>query len=142
MALFRKNKSSPPAAPAGSETAFIGPKLSVKGKVSGSGNLIVMGRVEGEFDLAGELVVAPAAVLEAELRAERMTVSGKVTGNLTARGKIHLEKSAIVGGRMVAERLSIAEGAVFNGEIEMKPAVAAPAAPAPKPPAGPGKKGE
>jgi cytoskeletal protein CcmA (bactofilin family) len=132
MALFSKEKpeSAPPdAVRSDHETAFFGAKLSVKGKVSGSGNLIVMGKLEGEFDLNGELVVAPPAVLNGEIKAVSVTVSGSVTGNLTAREKIHLEKSAVVSGRMNAPRLSVAEGASFNGDIEMKkPAEAAPAA--------------
>ncbi|MGE5257572.1 MAG: bactofilin family protein [Hyphomicrobiales bacterium] len=131
MALFAKDK--PDAAPSGAErsdheTAFFGAKLSVKGKVSGSGNLIVMGKLEGEFDLNGELVVAPPAVLNGEIKAVNVTVSGNVTGNLTAREKIHLEKSAVVSGRLNTPRLSVADGASFNGDIEMKkPAEAAPA---------------
>jgi cytoskeletal protein CcmA (bactofilin family) len=131
MALFTKEKTQ--TAPSGAvrsdhETAFFGAKLSVKGKVSGSGNLIVMGKLEGEFDLNGELVVAPPAVLNGEIKAVSVTVSGNVTGNLTAREKIHLEKSAVVSGRLSAPRLSVADGASFNGEIEMKkPAEVTPA---------------
>jgi cytoskeletal protein CcmA (bactofilin family) len=131
MALFGKEKpeAALPAAPrSDQDTAFFGGKLSVKGKVSGSGNLIVMGKLEGEFDLNGELVIAPPAVLNGEIKAVNITVSGNVTGNLTAREKIHLEKSAVVNGRLNSPRLSVAEGAVFNGDVEMKkPAEAGPA---------------
>jgi len=132
MALFAKEK--PETAPTGAvrsdhETAFFGAKLSVKGKVSGSGNLIVMGKLEGEFDLNGELVVAPPAVLNGEIKAVNVTVSGNITGNLTAREKIHLEKSAVVNGRLSSPRLSVADGASFNGDVEMKkPAEGAPEA--------------
>jgi cytoskeletal protein CcmA (bactofilin family) len=123
MALFAKEKAQ--TAPAGAvrsdhETGFFGAKLSVKGKVSGSGNLIVMGKLEGEFDLNGELVIAPPAVLNGEIKAVSVTVSGSVTGNLSAREKIHLEKSAVVNGRLNTPRLSVAEGASLNGDIEMK----------------------
>ena len=132
MALFGKEKpeiAPPPAGRSDQETAFFGAKLAVKGKVSGSGNLIIMGKLEGEFELNGELVVAPPAVLNGEIKAVNVTVSGNVTGKLTAREKIHLEKSAVVSGRMNTPRLSVADGASFNGDIEMKkPAEAAPAA--------------
>ena len=130
MALFAKEKpETKPSAPVRGdhETAFFGTKLSVKGKVSGSGNLIVMGKLEGEFDLNGELIIAPPAVLNGEIKAVNVTVSGNVTGNLTAREKIHLEKSAVVNGRLNTPRLSVADGASFNGDIEMKkPAEGAP----------------
>jgi cytoskeletal protein CcmA (bactofilin family) len=123
MGIFTKDKpeaAAPDAARSSGDTAFFGAKLSIKGKVTGSGNLIVMGKLEGEVDLAGELVVAPTAVLNGEIRAVTLAVSGHVTGTLTAREKIHLEKSAVVSGRMATPRISMVDGATFNGEIEMK----------------------
>ena len=123
MGMFAKDKSESAASGAArsdSDTAFFGAKLSIKGKVFGSGNLIVMGRLEGEVDLAGELVVAAPAVLNGEIRAVTLAVSGNVTGTLTAGEKIHLEKSAVVSGRMSAPRLSVVDGAIFNGEVEIK----------------------
>jgi cytoskeletal protein CcmA (bactofilin family) len=138
MGLFAKNR--PSAAPAvaeqrGLETSFFGSNLAVNGKVSGSGNLIVMGKLEGEFDLNGELVVAASALVNGEAKVVRVTVSGGFSGSLTAKEKIHFEKSAMVSGRLITPRLSMAEGATFNGEIEMKrPAEGRPPAiePAPK----------
>ena len=123
MGLFAKDKSESAASGAArsdSDTAFFGAKLSIKGKITGSGNLIVMGKLEGEVDLAGELVVAAPAVLNGEIRAVTLAVSGNVTGTLTAGEKIHLEKSAVVSGRMCTPRLSVVDGATFNGEIEIK----------------------
>jgi cytoskeletal protein CcmA (bactofilin family) len=123
MGIFAKDKPEAAVADAGrsnGDTAFFGAKLAVKGKISGSGNLIVMGRLEGEVDLAGELVVAPPAVLNGDIRAVTLAVSGNVTGTLAAREKIHLEKGAVVNGRMTTPRISVVDGATFNGEIEMK----------------------
>jgi cytoskeletal protein CcmA (bactofilin family) len=123
MGIFAKDKpetAASDAARSNGDTAFFGAKLSIKGKVTGSGNLIVMGKLEGEVDLAGELVVAAPAVLNGEIKAVTLAVSGHVKGTLTAGEKIHLEKSAVVSGRMSTPRLSVADGATFNGEIEMK----------------------
>ena len=128
MALFGKQKqkqkpktTSPPSSARGDqETASVGSKLTIKGKVSGSGNLVIMGRLEGDFDTAGELVVAPPAIVNGEVKASSISVSGTVTGNLTAADRIHLEKTAQVNGRMASGRISIADGAMFDGEIEMR----------------------
>lgn len=125
MGIFSKAKPGPgPASGSRSpnETAFIGSKLAIRGKVSGSGNLIVMGKLEGELDLNGELVVAPSARVDGEIQAATLTLSGRITGRLTAREKISLEKAAVVSGRLKTQRLSVAEGATFNGEIEMEQA--------------------
>ncbi len=123
MGLFGKKKVNGGTAGGqdSRQTALLGPKLAIKGKVSGSGNLILMGKLEGEFDLDGELVIAPPALVDGEVKALTLNVSGTVSGNLTARDKIRLEKSARVQGRLIAPRLSVDDGCVFNGEIEMKP---------------------
>ncbi len=131
MGIFVKDK--PSAVPVAVErgdpaTSFFGAKLSVKGKVSGAGNLVVMGKIEGEFDLNGELVIAPSALVNGEVKAASVTVSGGLSGNLKALEKIHLEKSAVVSGRLLTPRLSMNDGATFNGEIEMmKPSEGKPA---------------
>jgi cytoskeletal protein CcmA (bactofilin family) len=128
MALFRKKDSHSSSAPPGAatsrddETAFLGAQISVKGKVSGGGNLIVMGRLEGEFDLKGEMVVAPTAVVTGEVKAGSVTISGTLTGTVAARERIHIEKGAVVNGRLAGARLSVADGALFNGEIAMQQA--------------------
>jgi cytoskeletal protein CcmA (bactofilin family) len=123
MALFAKDK--PVAAPAVVErgdpgTSFFGAALSIKGKVSGSGNMIVMGKFEGELDLTGELVIAPSALVNGEVKAVSVTISGGFSGMLMVKERIHLEKSAVANGRLHTPKLSIADGAVLNGEVEMK----------------------
>ncbi|MFO7708363.1 MAG: polymer-forming cytoskeletal protein [Desulfobacterales bacterium] len=130
MGLFGKKKTEGPAAGAqtGHGTAFIGAGLDIKGKVSGKGNLIMMGRLEGEFDLGGELIISPPAVVKGEVKALTLSVSGAVQGTLTANDKILLEKSARVQGKLVTPRLAVEEGAMFNGEIDMQPKAAEAAA--------------
>jgi cytoskeletal protein CcmA (bactofilin family) len=123
MGLFAKDRPDAASAvhePGDHETSFFGTKLSIKGKVSGAGNVIVMGKLEGEFDLNGELVVAPSALVSGEVKAISVTVSGGFSGTLTALEKIHIEKSAVVSGRLLTSRLSMVDGAIINGEIEMK----------------------
>jgi cytoskeletal protein CcmA (bactofilin family) len=137
MGLFAKDKAAGASASAAGrdgdhETSFFGAKLTVKGRVSGGGSLIVMGTLEGEFDLNGELVIAPSASVNGDVRAVSVAVSGGFSGSLTARQRIHLEKSAVVNGRLAAPKLSMVEGAVLNGEVEMeKPSESKPAPNAP-----------
>jgi cytoskeletal protein CcmA (bactofilin family) len=127
MGLFKK--TTPGAAvvagagtPHDDETGFLGAQISVKGKVTGGGNLIVMGKLEGEFELKGEVVVAPSAVVSGTVTAGSVTISGSLTGTVEARERIHLEKGAVVHGRLATARLSVADGAVFNGEVAMQKA--------------------
>ena len=89
MGLFGKKQSHAP--PVGSqsdpETSFLGTNLSVKGKVSGSGNLNMMGKLEGELELGGDLVIAPSAVVSGQIKAVTITANGNISGTLTGRGQ-------------------------------------------------------
>ena len=120
MGLLENQSDAPPVGSQGDqETSFLGTNLSVKGKVSGSGNLNIMDKFEGELDLAGDLVIAPSAVVSGEIKAVTIAVNGNFSATLTGRDQIDLQKS-FGSGRITTPRLSVSDGALFNDEIEMK----------------------
>jgi cytoskeletal protein CcmA (bactofilin family) len=124
MPLFgKKNKESKivrqPPASASNETTYFGQNLKIKGRVSGNGNLIILGRLNGEFRLKGRLKIAQPAQIRGDLNADVISVNGNVHGSLTAHDSVQLEQTARVDGRINTPKLSILEGAVFNGEVNM-----------------------
>ena len=124
MALFGKKKNSksqPVAVPtsSGKDTTYLGQKLTIKGTVSGDGNVIILGRLEGKFDLKGELTIAEPATVQGEINAGLISVKGKAEGTVTAHNKIHLESSASVAGKVRAASISMSEGARVDGEMTM-----------------------
>ena len=44
---------------------------------------------------------------------------GSVKGNVTAKEKFELRAGGIVDGELIAPKVAMAEGATFNGKIEM-----------------------
>ena len=63
MPLFgKKDKDSekkaqrPQAAVSQNETSYFGKNLMIRGRVSGNGNVIILGGFEGEFDLHGRII--------------------------------------------------------------------------------------
>lgn len=124
MALFGKKKGSkPPQASSpgstGKDTTYLGQKLKIKGTVSGDGNVIILGQLEGKFDLKGELTVAEPASVVGEIRAGLISVKGKTEGTVVAHDKLHLEPSAKVTGKVYAKTISMLEGAQLDGEMAM-----------------------
>ena len=113
---------------------------SIRGKVHGEGDLEVRGRIEGDVDVTGELVVADGAMLRANVRGGRVVIRGAVVGDVSATDAIVLEETARVVGNLTAERIAIALGAQIRGELAMdvgmgdetarRPAAAARPAPA------------
>jgi cytoskeletal protein CcmA (bactofilin family) len=132
MALFRKKTAakSKPVAGAGAggkDTTYLGRKLKVKGTVSGDGNVIILGQLEGKFDLKGELTIAEPANVSGEIRAGLISVKGLADGMVIARDKLHLEPSAKVSGKVYAKTVSMLEGAQMDGEMAMSSSPGRPA---------------
>jgi cytoskeletal protein CcmA (bactofilin family) len=127
---------------------------SVRGRVSGDGDLEVRGRVEGELDITGALTIAEGAIVRASLRASTVVVRGAVRGDVRATELVVIEESARLVGNVHAPRVAISAGAQVRGAIEMggeftlakiesaaakhtRPAAAPAARPAPAPAARP-----
>ena len=58
-------------------------------------------------------------MVEADIRADELTINGTASGNIDASTKVSINQSARVNGDIKATRVVIEDGAVFNGSIEM-----------------------
>ena len=124
MPLFGKKKNEkiaerPKAASSQNETTYFGKNMMIKGRVSGNGNVIILGGLDGEFNLRGRVKVAQSAKIKGEVKADVISVNGSVKGSLAAKERIHLDQTARIEGQITTPRLSISEGAAFDGEISM-----------------------
>ena len=129
MGLFGKKKESvpqkkpaivkSPASDIQKDTTYFGKNLKIKGNVSGNGNMIIMGKFDGEFDLKGEITISEPARVKGNVKAGILSVKGNVDGNLTATTRVNIEKTAKIKGRIITPKITVVEGAQFNGEIEM-----------------------
>jgi cytoskeletal protein CcmA (bactofilin family) len=124
MTLFGKKRNEkkaerPRAALSQNETSYFGKNLKIKGRVSGNGDIIILGGLDGEFDLRGRVKVAQSAKIKGEVKADVISVNGSVRGSLVAKERIHLDQTARIEGQINTPRLSISEGASFDGEIKM-----------------------
>jgi cytoskeletal protein CcmA (bactofilin family) len=124
MALFSKKQDekkpvAPPAPSGKKEATYFGKNLKIKGNVSGKGDIIILGKLEGEFNLKGALQVAEPASVTGEVKASNITVKGSVEGTITAVDKIHLDPTAKIKGQINSPKISVTDGATFDGEINM-----------------------
>jgi cytoskeletal protein CcmA (bactofilin family) len=98
---------------------FIGSKVTVKGTISGSQDLVVHGRVEGRVGLDNRLTVEEEGTVAADVEVTEATVKGELRGDMIASRAAVLHTTARVVGSIRAPRLVIEEGARFSGNIEM-----------------------
>lgn len=99
--------------------ASIGRTTKIVGRLTGDGDLLVEGRVEGELSLRGHLTVADGGVIAAPVSAGDLTVAGMVDGDVEASGVVTVRATGTVRGSIRAPRIALDEGARFTGRIEM-----------------------
>lgn len=82
-------------------------------------DLRIDGEVKGTIECQGTLFVAEGAVVSAKIDAENVTVAGDLNGEIVCRGRLQMLPSGRVRGKIATETLVIAEGAYYEGELEM-----------------------
>ena len=105
----------------GRDVVNIGKSVVIKGELSGSEDLTIEGRVEGQIELREHvLTIGPHGKIQAQVFAKSVIVMGHVTGNITASDKINIRENGSVEGDLNAPTIAISEGAQFRGSIDMK----------------------
>jgi len=101
------------------QVGVIGKGIVIRGNLTGGGNLVIEGRVEGQIDLKNHLTIENTGRVQADIRADELTINGEASGNIDASSRVAISASAKVAGDIKAPRVVIEDGAVFNGSIEM-----------------------
>ena len=107
------------AAPASGTETIIGPGVRVEGDLKSPSGVELYGTVEGSFEVAGLLVVRESGRVTGDVTAQDVIVHGAVEGRVIAEQKIELGSSGRIKGDVRARTVSIAEGAYFQGKVEM-----------------------
>ena len=98
----------------------IGASVAFDGDLTCDEDITFEGRLTGSIHVReAALIVAQTAQLEATIRAQRVVVHGTVQGPISAGQRIELAPSAKVTGDLSATQVVIADGAEFNGSIDM-----------------------
>ena len=94
--------------------------LTIRGEVSGSESVELLGTLEGPLTTEGFCHVHESGRLRGHLSATDVIVEGELEGNIVARGKVELGASARVKADIRAQAIAIADGCYFDGQIHME----------------------
>lgn len=97
----------------------IGQGIVIEGDISSDEAVVVAGTVRGKLTVEGPVTIEPGAVVEADIGASSLSVGGLVTGNVSATERVDLLHGGRLVGDVKAARLTIADGAVFKGNVDM-----------------------
>jgi len=114
-----------PAAETKQPSSVFGATLRFKGELRADEDFTLQGRIEGSIHHTQNLTIGTDGVVKGDSRARNIIVDGTVDGDLYALEAISIRPTAKVQGNLMAPRVSIADGASFNGKVDMATAARA-----------------
>jgi cytoskeletal protein CcmA (bactofilin family) len=109
------------------EVTIVGAAAKLEGTVVSAGSLRIDGQVKGQIQADGEVTLSSQSQVEADIRAQNVSIAGRFKGNIVVKGKAHLARGGRIEGNITSKTLVVEEGGVFHGQSLMD-AGAAPAA--------------
>lgn len=98
----------------------IGQGTIVKGAIESSGGLRIDGRLEGEIEATGKLVIGEKGEVEGKITCSDAEVEGMIKGSIKSSGLLYLKATARVEGEVFANQMKTDPGAIINGTIDMQ----------------------
>ncbi len=105
----------------------IGSSMHIEGELTGREDLVIDGSVDGKILVTGhQLTIGQNGRVTAEIHdASTVVVEGRLVGNISAENKIEIGSTGSILGDIRAPRVILADGARFNGRVDMEPRAAA-----------------
>jgi cytoskeletal protein CcmA (bactofilin family) len=97
--------------------SVIGSSAVIRGNVRGDSSLEILGRIEGDVGVTGDLALGPDAVVVGAVSGARISISGSVEGDVTATEAVVIAETGRVVGDLSAPRIGMSEGALLRGSV-------------------------
>lgn len=97
------------------DVTFIAAECEIEGTVQINGNARIDGKLEGQLQASGDIVIGQGAVVKANIEAKNVSISGEVHGNIQTSDTLQLSSTARLYGDICSKQLSVEQGARFVG---------------------------
>jgi len=97
---------------------LISESCKVTGTLTGSGNFMISGEVEGDCVVEGTVTLSRNGRWKGTIRAQTVIVAGTIEGDIDAAGNVEITDSAKITGTVAGEAIAVAEGAVVQGVMK------------------------
>jgi cytoskeletal protein CcmA (bactofilin family) len=93
--------------------------VTVEGELTGKGDLVILGRVLGDINIDGLLIIEEAGAVRGQVRASSVVVRGALAGDAIGQESVRVEATAQVVGDLRAPRVKVADGARVKGRVQI-----------------------
>jgi cytoskeletal protein CcmA (bactofilin family) len=101
------------------EVTIVGVGARLEGNVVSAGSLRIDGQVKGQINADGEVTLSQQSQVEADIRAQNVSIAGRFKGNIVVKGKAHLARGGRIDGNITSKTLVVEEGGIFHGQSIM-----------------------
>ena len=101
------------------EVTIVGAGARLEGNVVSAGSLRIDGQVKGQINADGDVTLSPQSQVEADIRAQNVSVAGRFHGNIVVKDRAHLAKGGRIDGNITSKTLVVEEGGIFHGQSNM-----------------------
>ncbi len=102
----------------GSSETVLGKNVRIRGRISGEGDLVVQGSIEGDVTLRGDFTLDEGAQATSSITAHAVVVAGALEGGVVAETEFTITASGSFRGDVSAPQVNIEDGAVFAGRLD------------------------
>ena len=113
-------RSAPPPAEDGGGRSYLGAGCELIGDLRGDGSFECGGSFDGTIDVSGDVIIGHGGSAVAQIKARRISIDGRLHGDATGTEKVEVGASGHVEGDVRAPAVQFAEGAFFEGNVEMR----------------------
>jgi cytoskeletal protein CcmA (bactofilin family) len=100
------------------DASTIGSGARIRGRVTGDGDIVIAGQVEGDIVVRGDVTIVEGASCTSNVEGHEVTVSGTVSGDVSASGAVTVGSTARFRGNVKGGSFSLEDGASFAGRID------------------------
>ena len=98
---------------------ILSPDIDFTGSLRFEKPFLIRGKVSGEINATGLLVVDEEAVVNANINALKVLIRGQVKGDVTAVEKVEVTVTGRLAGNVTAPEILMETGCIFNGRCTM-----------------------
>ena len=101
------------------EVTIVGAGARLEGNVVSAGEPQDRRPGEGPDQRGGRRPLSPQSQVEADIRAQNVSIAGRFKGSIQVKGKAHLARGGRIDGNITSKTLVVEEGGVFHGQSIM-----------------------
>ena len=106
-----RDRSSGPA-------TLISEGCKITGTITGDGDYMINGEVDGDCDLDGSVTLAIKGHWKGRIKAATVIVAGTIEGDIEASGNVEISETARIDGTVSGESIAVAVGAIVEGVMK------------------------